>query len=114
MDSDPAYAILIAQKVENHFNRTIRINEAMLPGCTEGMSQAVSINEDGEIGSQVSITRSVNDPDVQILGIKPNESNAPSKPGRNFEYAEHQTGIFAQVSYQYALGIGVWSNRKKE
>lgn len=56
METDSAYAQKILGKIDKHFQDTIRINEAIDPGCTIGMKQAVYIDENGEIGNQVSIT----------------------------------------------------------
>ena len=56
METDSAYAQKILDKIDKHFQDTIQINEAIDPGCTIGMKQAVYIDENGEIGNQVSIT----------------------------------------------------------
>lgn len=63
MQMDSTYAQKIMDKIDRHFQDTIEINEAITPGCTIGMKQAVYIDETGEIGHQVSIG---NGPDYSV------------------------------------------------
>ena len=49
MERDPAYAQEIFAKIDAWFAFDVARNEAHLPGCTGGMSQAVAIGEDGNI-----------------------------------------------------------------
>lgn len=49
MEQDPAYAQEIYAKIDTWFAFDVARNEAILPGCTAGMSQAVAIGEDGNI-----------------------------------------------------------------
>ena len=49
MEQDPAYAEEIFAKVDAWFAFDVARNEAHMPGCTLGMSQAVAIGEDGNI-----------------------------------------------------------------
>ena len=63
MEQDPEYANLIYQRIESWWAFDIARNEAILPGSTAGMSQAIAIGEDGNIAnvqasSGPSMTRS--------------------------------------------------------
>ena len=49
MEQDPEYAQVIMAKIDAWFAFDVARNEAILPGCTVGMSQAVAIGEDGDI-----------------------------------------------------------------
>ena len=49
MEQDPAYAQEIFAKIDAWFAFDVARNEAIMPGCTVGMSQAVAIGEDGNI-----------------------------------------------------------------
>jgi len=49
MEQDPAYAQEIFAKIDTWFAFDVARNEAILPGSTAGMSQAVAIGEDGNI-----------------------------------------------------------------
>ena len=49
MEQDPAYAQEIYAKIDTWFAFDVARNEAIMPGCTAGMSQAVAIGEDGNI-----------------------------------------------------------------
>ena len=49
MEQDPAYAQEIYAKIDTWFAFDAARNEAMMPGSTLGMSQAVAIGEDGNI-----------------------------------------------------------------
>lgn len=49
MEQDPAYAQEIFAKVEAWFTFDVARNEAIMPGCTWDMAQAVAIGEDGNI-----------------------------------------------------------------
>ncbi len=49
MEQDPAYAQEIFAKIDTWFAFDVARNEAILPGHTAGMSQAVAIGEDGNI-----------------------------------------------------------------
>ena len=49
MEQDPAYAREIFAKIDAWFAFDVARNEAHMPGCTLGMSQAVAIGEDGNI-----------------------------------------------------------------
>ena len=49
MEQDPAYAQEIFAKIDAWFTFDVARNEAHMPGCTAGMSQAVAIGEDGNI-----------------------------------------------------------------
>ena len=49
MEQDPAYAQEIFAKIDTWFAFDVARNEAIMPGCTSGMSQAVAIGEDGNI-----------------------------------------------------------------
>lgn len=49
MEQDPAYAQEIMAKIDSWFAFDAARNEAILPGSTIGMSQAVAIGEDGNI-----------------------------------------------------------------
>ena len=49
MEQDPAYAQEIFAKIDAWFAFDVARNEAHMPGCTLGMSQAVAIGEDGNI-----------------------------------------------------------------
>ena len=49
MEQDPAYAQEIFARIDAWFAFDVARNEAIMPGCTVGMSQAVAIGEDGNI-----------------------------------------------------------------
>ena len=49
MEQDPAYAQEIFAKIDTWFAFDVARNEAIMPGCTADMSQAVAIGEDGNI-----------------------------------------------------------------
>ena len=49
MEQDPAYAQEIFARIDAWFAFDVARNEAHMPGCTAGMSQAVAIGEDGNI-----------------------------------------------------------------
>ena len=49
MERDPEYAREIFAKIDAWFAFDVARNEAHMPGCTAGMSQAVAIGEDGNI-----------------------------------------------------------------
>ena len=49
MEQDPAYAQEIYARIDAWFAFDVARNEAIMPGCTLGMSQAVAIGEDGNI-----------------------------------------------------------------
>ena len=49
MERDPAYAQEIYAKIDAWFTFDVARNEAIMPGSTWGMSQAVAIGEDGNI-----------------------------------------------------------------
>ncbi|MDE7244590.1 MAG: hypothetical protein K2O18_11555 [Oscillospiraceae bacterium] len=49
MEQDPAYAQEIYAKIDTWFTFDVMRNEAIMPGSTLGMSQAVAIGEDGNI-----------------------------------------------------------------
>ena len=49
MEQDPAYAQEIFARIDAWFAFDVARNEAHMPGCTVGMSQAVAIGEDGNI-----------------------------------------------------------------
>lgn len=69
MEEDPAYADEIYNRIEAWFTFDVARNEAILPGCTAGMSQCVAIGEDGQIAnvescSGGSISRSESEDDT--------------------------------------------------
>lgn len=51
MEEDPAYADEIYARIEAWFTFDVARNEAILPGCTVGMSQCIAIGEDGQIAN---------------------------------------------------------------
>lgn len=51
MEEDPAYADEIYARIEAWFAFDVARNEAILPGCTVGMSQCIAIGEDGQIAN---------------------------------------------------------------
>ena len=69
MEQDPAYAQEIYAKIDTWFTFDVARNEAILPGSTLGMSQAVAIGEDGNIcnacsssgGGEITFSRSGSD-----------------------------------------------------
>lgn len=54
MEEDPAYADEIFARIEAWFTFDVARNEAIMPGCTVGMSQCVAIGEDGMITNACS------------------------------------------------------------
>ncbi len=69
MDQDPAYAQEIFAKIDTWFAFDVARNEAIMPGSTWDMSQAVAIGEDGNIcnacsssgGGEITYSRSGSD-----------------------------------------------------
>ncbi len=57
MEQGPAYAQEIYAKIDTWFAFDVALNEAILPGYTAGMSQAVAIGEDGNICNVCSSRR---------------------------------------------------------
>lgn len=51
MDKDPEFAKEVMERIESWWAYDIARNEAITPGCTQGMSQAIAIGEDGEIAN---------------------------------------------------------------
>lgn len=51
MENDPAFAEEVFSRIEAWWAYDIARNEAICPGCTLGMSQAIAIGEDGEIAN---------------------------------------------------------------
>ena len=49
MEEDPAYAREIMERIDTYFAFDVARNEAILPGSTVGMNQAIAIGEDGSI-----------------------------------------------------------------
>lgn len=51
MEKDPEFAKEVMERIESWWAYDIARNEAITPGCTQGMSQAIAIGEDGEIAN---------------------------------------------------------------
>lgn len=51
MENDPEFAQEVMERIESWWAYDIARNEAISPGCTVGMSQAIAIGEDGEIAN---------------------------------------------------------------
>lgn len=54
MENDPEFAKEVMEHIESWWAYDIARNEAISPGCTTGMSQAIAIGEDGEIANVLS------------------------------------------------------------
>lgn len=54
MEREPEYADEIMARIEAWFSFDVARNEAMMPGCTTGMSQSIVIGEDGNIANACS------------------------------------------------------------
>ena len=54
MENDPEFAKEVMERIESWWAYDIARNEAISPGCTTGMSQAIAIREDGEIANILS------------------------------------------------------------
>lgn len=73
MENDPEFAQEVLERIESWWAYDIARNEAISPGCTIGMSQAIAIGEDGEIanvlacggGDSISMNKNKNDDDDQ-------------------------------------------------
>lgn len=63
MDHNPEYANEIYNKIDTYFQKDIMINESILPGCTQGIIQFVSIDSYGNIDKTCTLTNSVNRPE---------------------------------------------------
>ncbi len=69
MESDPEFAKEVMERIESWWAYDIARNEAIAPGYTTGMSQAIAIGEDGEIanvlscggGDSISMNKNKND-----------------------------------------------------
>lgn len=59
IDKDSEYDEEIYRKIDRYFQKDIEINERILPGCTQGITQFVSIDKDGNIDKTCSITNCV-------------------------------------------------------
>ena len=73
MENDPEFAQEVMERIESWWAYDIARNEAISPGCTVGMSQAIAIGEDGEIanvlacggGDSISMNKNKNDDEDQ-------------------------------------------------
>ena len=54
MEKDPEFAKEVMERIESWWAYDIGRNEAIAPGYTTGMSQAIAIGEDGEIANVLS------------------------------------------------------------
>ena len=54
MEKDPEFAKEVMERIESWWAYDIARNEAIAPGYTTGMSQAIAIGEDGEIANVLS------------------------------------------------------------
>ena len=54
MENDPEFAKEVMERIESWWAYDIARHEAISPGCTTGMSQAIAIGEDGEIANVLS------------------------------------------------------------
>ena len=54
MENDPEFAKEVRERIESWWAYDIARNEAIAPGYTTGMSQAIAIEEDGEIANVLS------------------------------------------------------------
>lgn len=72
MNSDPAYAKQIVDKVKKYFDDDIRQNAAIDPTSVESMSQLVTIQENGEIGYRHTVCDgpSQQKDDVEVAGLQ--------------------------------------------
>ena len=69
MENDPEFAKEVMERIESWWAYDIARNEAIAPGYTTGMSQAIAIGEDGEIanvlscggGDSISMNKNKND-----------------------------------------------------
>lgn len=128
MEADSEYAQIILNKIDKHFQDTIKINEAISPGCTIGMKQMVYIDENEEIGDQVSIT---NGPDYKAEENENNIDEVNDKLSQNEKYVPNQKmsnlvqgmvfhSIYHSTDYEnllYLAGFGIMPyiiDRKKE
>ena len=55
MENDSEFAKEVMERIESWWSYDIARNEAISPGCTVGMSQAIAIGEDGKIANVVSV-----------------------------------------------------------
>lgn len=74
MEKDPEFAKEVMERIESWWAYDIARNEAICPGCTNGMSQAIAIGEDGEIAN------------VLACGGEDNNINKNNKKNNNDEY----------------------------
>ena len=73
MEKDPEFAQEVMERIESWWAYDIARNDAISPGCTVGMSQAIAIGEDGEIanvlacggGDSISMNKNKNDDEDQ-------------------------------------------------
>lgn len=78
MEQDPAYAKEIYAKIDAWFAFDVARNEAIMPGCTWDMSQAVAIGEDGNIcnacsssgGGEITYSKSGSDDDISWWDLR--------------------------------------------
>lgn len=78
MEQDPAYAKEIYAKIDAWFAFDVARNEAIMPGSTWDMSQAVAIGEDGNIcnacsssgGGEITYSKSGSDDDISWWDLR--------------------------------------------
>ena len=78
MEQDPAYAQEIFAKIDTWFAFDVARNEAIMPGSTWDMSQAVAIGEDGNIcnacsssaGGEITYSKSGSDDEESWWGLR--------------------------------------------
>ena len=78
MEQDPAYAQEIYAKIDTWFAFGVARNEAIMPGSTWDMSQAVAIGEDGNIcnacsssgGGEITYSKSGSDDEESWLDLR--------------------------------------------
>lgn len=108
MEEDPDYAQVIYDRIEAWFTFDQVRNEAIIPGCTLGMSQCIAIGEDGEIAnvqacSGGGLTRSRSGEDDE-------DDFWTARAKRHHEYM--QQVIEAQILHAQGIALGLASLRR--
>ncbi|MCL1819022.1 MAG: DUF6033 family protein [Oscillospiraceae bacterium] len=114
MDNDPEYAKKVVAKIKNHFETDVRINEAINPDSVKSISQAVYINEDGEIGYYHTVGDGPS-------AMQDEEAGGEVKREKVLNHSQHKPLPFIllqeqrtqQYLYDYLYGVSGLDNRDK-
>ena len=98
MENDPAFAKEVMERIESWWAYDIARNEAIAPGCTTGMSQAIAIGADGEIANTLSCG-----------GVTPNNNKSADSISDKDE-----DNWWVERMARHAMLMQLWMERGKE